>query len=209
MRRAYDVPRLATAAEPAHDEQVSAPREHPWDEPALAAGIVTAVIWLSAVAFGGGPGHWQSPDRPASQQFRLPTDSPEPTWPPPTSATGVPVLVPWRLLEPRYATIPIEPGGGPADPLARFADVAGEIDPGKGGFYVVTLTARGRDVKLDPCPDFTVGKERYGLDCAGVPFRDEEGAPFLPEDRPVGFVIGVRGNAWELAAPEGVRLAIP
>ena len=190
---------------------MGAPGEHPWDEPALAAGIVTAVIWLSAVLFGGGAADSQPPDRPAFRQVRLPTPSPEPTWPPPTSATGEPVLVPWRLLKARYATIPIEPGGGLAEPLARFADVEGDLDPGKGGFYVVTLTARGRDVSLDPCPDFTVADERYGLDCAGVPFRDEEGAPFLPKDVPVGFVIGVRGHgkAWELAAPQGVRLAIP
>jgi hypothetical protein len=191
---------------------VSAPREHPWDGPALVAGIVTAVIWLSAVAFGGGSARFLIPDPPTPDRT-VPhaTDSPAPSWPPPTSAPGELVLVPWRLLEARYSTIPIEPGGGLAEPVARFAVVEGAIDPGKGGFYVVTLTARSRDVSLNPCPDFTVAGERYGLDCAGVPFRDEEGAPFLPEDRPVGFVIGVRGHgkAWELAAPDGVRLPIP
>jgi hypothetical protein len=216
MESGYDPPRLARPADAAHDERVDATREHIWEGPALVAGIVTGVIWLSASLFGAGPGGSAGPEPPLPRRDRLPTSTPEPTWPPPTAIPGARVVVPWRQLEARYTTIPVEPGGEKSHPLARFAVVEGSIAPGPGGAFVVTLTAHDRDVPLDPCPDFNVSAhrddvDRYGLDCAGVPYRDEQGAPYLPRGRPIEFVIdvGAERGWWELAAPGGVRLALP
>jgi hypothetical protein len=188
-----------------HHGGVSAPSEHPWEVPSLVAGIVAAVIWLSAALFGSRPGGAGVPQPPRPSPVVLRTPSPSPPWPPPTSKPGPHVVVPWRLIKAQYNTIPVEQG--PSGRVARFAEVDGRVAE-----KVVTLTARGREVSLDPCPDFSVvtdGRERrYGLDCAGVPFRDTSGAPFLPRDRPVGFVIDVPFDVWELAAPEGVRLTV-
>jgi hypothetical protein len=67
--------------------------------------------------------------------------------------------------------------------------------------FQVTLTA-DRDVVLDPCPDYLiflghVGNETkvgHALNCAGVPYRDASGRPYLPAGTPVVF-------AMEITAP--------
>jgi hypothetical protein len=56
------------------------------------------------------------------------------------------------------------------------------------------------DVTLDPCPDYTIdtntgggpdSEQRLGLNCADIPYRDEEGRPMLPADTPVTFEMRV------------------
>lgn len=141
----------------------------------------------------------------------MPARAASPGWPAPTAVPGARVLVPWRLLAPRYSTIPIVPGGDVSAPVSRFGAVDGDLVRGPAGSAVVTLTAHGRHVSLDPCPDYIIrwrGTEtRRGLDCAGVPFRDARGAPYLPAAVPVHFEIALQFDTWELAAPDGVVLS--
>jgi hypothetical protein len=176
-----------------------------WEQPILVAAVVAAVIWGSASLAASRPGAPVGPEPRQVLPVVMGTPTPSP-WPPPTSKPGPNVVVPWRLLDPRYDTIPVE--NLPSGRVARFAAVYAQLHGN-----VVTLTAVGRDVSLDPCPDFNLvsngsRERRYGLDCAGVPFRDDAKAPYLPAGQPVSFVIGLAFDAWELAAPDGVRVEL-
>lgn len=78
--------------------------------------------------------------------------------------------------------------------------------------FVVTLVAR-HDVVLEPCPDYLLGAspangQRFALNCAGVPWRDADGTPYLPAGRPVRFAMHLAGTEgavqkfwWDLLAP--------
>jgi hypothetical protein len=74
--------------------------------------------------------------------------------------------------------------------------------------FVVTLTApAGRDVPLDPCPDYKIlfGGESgstaasHALNCAAVPYRDTAGRPYLPAGIPVRF--DMQADTPQSAAP--------
>jgi hypothetical protein len=78
--------------------------------------------------------------------------------------------------------------------------------------FVVTLVARRR-VLLDPCPDYWLGAtpghgRHYALDCAAVPWRDDQGRHYLPAGTPVRFAMrlgGMDGTIqkfwWGIVAP--------
>lgn len=66
--------------------------------------------------------------------------------------------------------------------------------------YVVELVSPKRDLSLGTCPDATVvtrwsfddeGNHRYGLNCEGVPYRDDDGVPYLPQGEAVRFAVEV------------------
>lgn len=61
-------------------------------------------------------------------------------------------------------------------------------------FTVVLTAPAGRDIALDPCPDYTISvyvngptEASYALNCATVPYRDAAGRPYLPAGTPVRF----------------------
>lgn len=108
-----------------------------------------------------------------------------------------------------------------------FAAVSDPV-PGEELRFLVTLTARRGDVRLDPCPDYSMVQDasqddsveaRFALNCAAVPYRDGDGVPYLPEGVPVRFemswmllgpdVEAPKGATWTLEAPGGPALAIP
>lgn len=121
----------------------------------------------------------------------------------------------------------------PAQTTSAYAGVDAELTtlsdpvPGKDLRFLVTLTAREGDVSLDPCPDYSTVQSadwddfsvaRFALNCAAVPYRDDDGVPYLPRGVPVRFemrlnLFGPGAEApkaiWRLHAP-GIRaLAIP
>jgi hypothetical protein len=121
----------------------------------------------------------------------------------------------------------------PAEVTSAYGGVDGDLTavsdpvPGEELRFLVTLTARRGDVRLDPCPDYSMVqypeqddsvKLRLALNCTTVPYRDAEGVPYLPEDVPVRFEMRLtllRPDAqaykaiWALEAPGGPALAIP
>lgn len=119
----------------------------------------------------------------------------------PTDPLATPV--PWNALDPTRPRFNADAGD-------RYAaiDIAGNLNltarPGQGTvLFTVTLTSP-KDLPLDPCPDFTITERfsyddevnaPYGLNCAAVPFRDEDGVPYLPAGTPVAF-------AMELTTPD-------
>jgi hypothetical protein len=121
----------------------------------------------------------------------------------------------------------------PAEVTSAYGGVDGDLTtvsdpvPGEELRFLVTLTARRGDVRLDPCPDYSIVqypeqddavKARLALNCTAVPYRDAEGVPYLPEDVPVRFemkltLLGPDAQAnkaiWTLETPGGPALAIP
>ena len=90
-------------------------------------------------------------------------------------------------------------------PRIVSARVGGPLD------FVLTMVAPRR-VLLAPCPDYRIGATpgygtRAGLNCAGVPWRDDQGRPFLPAHVPVRFEmrLGAVPDSqkywWGLATP--------
>lgn len=90
-------------------------------------------------------------------------------------------------------------------PRIVSARVGGPLD------FVLTMVAPRR-VLLAPCPDYRIGATpgygtRAGLNCAGVPWRDDQGRPFLPAQVPVRFEmrLGAVPDSqkywWGLATP--------
>jgi hypothetical protein len=77
--------------------------------------------------------------------------------------------------------------------------------------FEVTLTSPA-DLPLDPCPDYRLGASpgdggTFGLNCAAIPYRDDEGRPYLPAGRPVTFemhldpVEALQKYWWTIIAP--------
>ena len=75
------------------------------------------------------------------------------------------------------------------DGVSVLAIVPESVVAGERLRFAVVLTApAGRDVPLDPCPDYKIriGNETgtteasYALNCAAVPYRDAGGRPHLP-----------------------------
>jgi hypothetical protein len=82
--------------------------------------------------------------------------------------------------------------------------------------FEVVLTARKRDVVLDPCPDYIVWtvatgsmKATYALNCAAVPYRDAEGRPMLPSGVPVRFAMRAAAPAAEGQVKFGWNIDAP
>ena len=75
-------------------------------------------------------------------------------------------------------------------------------------FAVVLTAPAGRDVPLDPCPDYKImigndmGKTEasYALNCAAVPYRDAGGRPYLPASTAVSFDMQVEAPRVAVAA---------
>jgi hypothetical protein len=121
----------------------------------------------------------------------------------------------------------------PAEVTSAYGAVEGELTavsdpvPGEELRFLVTLTARRGDVRLDPCPDYSMVQyaaqddsveARFALNCTAVPYRGADGVPYLPEDVPVRFemrltLLGPDVQApkaiWTLEVPDGPALAIP
>jgi hypothetical protein len=121
----------------------------------------------------------------------------------------------------------------PVEVTSAYGGIDGELTtigdpvPGEELRFLVILTARRGDVRLDPCPDYTMVQypardgsvtARFALNCAAVPYRDAEGVPYLPDDVPVRFemrltLLGPDAQAykagWTLEAPGGPAMTIP
>jgi hypothetical protein len=62
--------------------------------------------------------------------------------------------------------------------------------------FVVTLTSP-HDLVLDPCPDYRIvlsggaapETESHALNCAAVPYHDDQGRPYLPAGTPIRFAM--------------------
>lgn len=108
----------------------------------------------------------------------------------------------WAVLDPTQPRFD-------AETASRYSTLAvtGDLDlegrPGSTLTFEVTLTS-ARDLSLSPCPDFTISQrfsdddetvERHGLNCEAVPYKEPDGAPYLPAGQPVTF-------AMEIVAPE-------
>lgn len=80
----------------------------------------------------------------------------------------------------------------PFDHLRATGDLDLTVPAGSPARFEVTLTSP-RDLALAPCPDYEVvtalGQKRAALNCDAVPFRDEEGRPYLPAGQPVTFAM--------------------
>jgi Domain of unknown function (DUF4232) len=116
----------------------------------------------------------------------------------------------------------------PPEVTSAFADLDASLrlldplTPGARVRFAVTLTARERDLRLDRCPDYYVyqvpssgpSQDRYGLNCAGVPYRDDSGTPYLPKGVPVTFLMELTYQAvqekagWVLDAAGAPSLGI-
>jgi hypothetical protein len=107
----------------------------------------------------------------------------------PGSGTTAPIRV-GEFRPERFTTGEI---GTVFDRVRVEADLPATAKTGELMRFRVTLTApAGRDVPLDPCPDFsiTIGDTvTYGLNCPGVPYRDRAGRPYLPGGVPVTFAM--------------------
>jgi len=105
-------------------------------------------------------------------------------------------VVPWAPLDPTYAEASIPDGR-----IDGFLETVNDPAPGKALNFLVTLTAQ-RDIRLVPCPDYSVSVAMswddqygvaYGLNCAAVPHRNAAGEPYLPAGVPVIFAM-----QWEI-----------
>jgi len=135
----------------------------------------------------------------------------------PTDVTPTDRAVPWAPL----------PAGGAGlsayRPRSLYQDVTvtGDLHldrkPGGNVDFEVTLTSP-TDLPLAPCPDYAIWigpwQAVYALNCAAVPFHDDQARPYLPARTPVTFamsaadrfppgLVGVEGvlTAWELFVP--------
>ena len=130
----------------------------------------------------------------------------------PGSGSRAPILmepfqpVEWRDGKVRTAYAQVRPSG----------DIPQTSVAGATMRFTVTLTSP-RDLVLDPCPDYemvqagtdTPHVESYALNCAAVPYKDDQGRPYLPAGTPVRFAMqttaGVAGTykfSWSLDTAE-------
>lgn len=141
-------------------------------------------------------------------------DDPKPAPPLPVDTMKV---VPWAPLDP---TAPVIPPGVYAGVVAD-GDLTLTAEPGAEVPFTITLTSPV-GVSLDPCPDYTISQRfswddvveaRFALNCDAVPYKDENGVPYLPADTPVAFAmtttageqVGTTGLDWALEVPDGER----
>jgi len=111
--------------------------------------------------------------------------------------------VPWRPMpttNPDPPTVTISPKqiGTVFTGIEVELQLPASVAAGQPLDFTVTLIApAGRDVALVPCPDYAIafgseGNETsvgYALNCAGVPYRDAGGVPYLPAGVPVTFAM--------------------
>lgn len=124
--------------------------------------------------------------------------------PPPTptpTSTANPGSVAWAPLDPTNPTLDAAiTAAYDAIAVTGTLDlVAGTAADGTADKlpFEVTLTSPTR-VALSPCPDYEIRQqnsfddfltEHYALNCAAVPFKDDDGTPYLPAGRPVTFAM--------------------
>jgi hypothetical protein len=115
-----------------------------------------------------------------------------------------------RPVQPAYAdTSPTSP----YEQVTVTGDLDLSVDVGAPIDFEITLTSPV-DLPLDPCPDYEIllapRIDYHGLNCAAVPYVDEEGRPYLPAGVPVTFAMHASGFdttvlitkfAWVLTAP--------
>ena len=115
-----------------------------------------------------------------------------------------------RPVQPAYAD------DGPTSPYEQVT-ATGDLDlsvaVGAPIDFEITLTSPV-DLPLDPCPDYEIlvapRVDYHGLNCAAVPYVDDEGRPYLPAGVPVTFAmhapafdtsVFITKFAWVLTAP--------
>lgn len=188
---------------------------HRWRLLVPGAAAAAILVVVAGVALGTG---LSKDGRHLSDTGPTPTTTPAQTGTPTPIALGK--VVPWEPLDPTGTRAA---AGG----IAGHLEVTNDPAPGEQLTFMVTLTARWRDVSLVRCPDYSivdrwswddVGVATFALNCAAVPYRDSAGAPHLPEGVPVTFEMrgsgpgpdgGPEKATWKLKAPGGPSLPIP
>jgi len=122
----------------------------------------------------------------------------------------------------------------PQEVTSPYADVdvqlkgPASVRAGSRFTFEIVLTAQHGDVALDPCPDYTISQsvdpggsrdETFALNCEGVPYRDADGRPLLPDGAPVRFAMQTTALAvvsdggvkftWAIDAPDAMLAGSP